>query len=80
MIHILADQSTGFADVVIGLTWLLPGLSVYLVPTFVAWTRRVRNFGSIVVVNIFLVGPWWGGSSRCRWPVAAWTGNKGKGD
>jgi predicted RNA-binding Zn-ribbon protein involved in translation (DUF1610 family) len=56
--------------------WTLALTPLYLIPTFVAATRRVSNVGSVVVVNLFL------GWTCIGWIVAlamAWAGNRPAG-
>jgi hypothetical protein len=43
--------SSGGAAVLIG---ALFGLSLYLLPTIIAVSRKVPNIGSVVVINVFL--------------------------
>ncbi|MEV1008489.1 superinfection immunity protein [Streptomyces sp. NPDC049881] len=35
-------------------TMLLVGVALYFLPTFIAFVRRVRNAGSVLVVDLFL--------------------------
>ncbi len=37
-----------------GISWLIAILGLYFLPTIIANSRKVPNFGSVVVVNLFL--------------------------
>lgn len=55
MIHVwLAEAASDTSDSGIGGAILLIGAILYFVPTIIGLIRRVRNIGSIVVINIFL--------------------------
>jgi hypothetical protein len=57
--QLLADgdntgDSGGTGIGLVGLIVLRVGAILYFVPTIVAATRKVRNLGSVIVINLFL--------------------------
>lgn len=60
MLAAASSTSTSPADVVLGILLILTGIAAYWVPTFIAYRRKVRNLGSIAVLNFFafLAIPW----------------------
>jgi cell division protein FtsW (lipid II flippase) len=51
---ILADSSTAAGGAIGGLIFLCALLAAYMIPTIVAHVRHVKDFGSVVVVNVLL--------------------------
>lgn len=55
--ELLADDANttgGGGGVAVGVIMLIVGAVFYFLPTIIAATRKVRNVGSVVIVNLFL--------------------------